>query len=418
MSITPTLLIYGTPTDPHFFSDFVEKEQWGIALDNGRARDPIFTIYENLARADALMCFPNAHPVHLVTIMAEAEVGHPLIVTESTPNNPHFRTKPIVFFGEREAWAPFLESFSEMQRQGLIRDSFSRLAFYTSSSKEAREYIVANLPAQIPSTRLHYYVHAKRDADLESRLREDVRPPSGTTVAFFGSASTTNEEHLKRAEAVARTLVRRDFNILHGGGVRGVMGQLTAAGNRLKGFVKGVTVHATGAPKIFFERAAGDRVPEEVDLHIASKDMLHRIESYAGNSEAFVALDGGIGSVQEILVIADLRAQQHPVVTFETVDNRHVLKPLWLLNESKIYSPLLNYLKERKLSRLINEIQVADSISALEEGLLAFFTENKPVPIPFDRASKFRTKYKEIRHPTVAVQIGEEEPPPKPEQQK
>lgn len=407
MSATPTLLVYGTPADHSFFAEFVERLRWGVALDNGRARDPIFTIYENLARADAILCLPNAHPLHLVTVMAEAEVGHPLIAAGLPAEPGKFPAKPIVFWGDEASWRPFREVFSRMRAQGLTREIFDRLVYYTADIADARDFIAAHLPTEIPSTRLAYYVHAKRDADLEKGMRDDVRPPSGVTVACFGSASTTNPEHLRRAEAVARALVRRDFNILHGGGVHGVMAELTRVGNRLKGFVKGVTVHAIGAPKIFFERAAGGGAAEEVDLHIASKDMLHRIESYAGNSEAFVALDGGIGSVQEVLVIADLRAQRHPVVMFETVDRRRVAKPLWLLNESAIYTPLIEYLEARALSRLRDEIQTAASVAELETGLGEFFAAHKPIPVSPNDALAFRSKYKEVPQPTEPLRMSD-----------
>ncbi len=406
MNIPPTILAYGTPPDQTFFSSLIEKTGWGLALDNGRARDPIFTIYENLARADALVCFPDAHPLHLVTVMAEAEVGHPLITAERSADGSVLRSKPIVFFGDESYWQPFRDIFTLMRSQGLTRDAFDRIAHYTNNLDDAHAYIAANLPTHIPSTRLHYYVHTKREADTENRVRHDVRPPSSVTVACFGSASTKSTDHLQRAEAVARGLVRQDFNILHGGGAYGVMGELTKAGNRLKGFVKGVTVDAIGAPKIFFERATGDHIPEEVDHYIASKDMLHRIESYAGNSQAFVSLDGGVGSTQEILVIAELRLEQHPVVTFTTADDRRMLKPLWLLNESGIYGPLINYLERRGLSGLRAEIKVANSIAELELGLREFFAAHKPKPESADEAGKFRTRYGDMPHPTLPLRPG------------
>ncbi len=386
----PTILAYGTPKTAAFFRK-VAASGWGLVLDNGSARDVVFTMYENFARADALVLFPNAHPAHLVSVIAEAEVGHPLILQQEPGSSAALAVKPIIFFGGRKEWAAFRSVFDRMQAEGLLRDSFDRAVTYCSTWEGEQSVIEERLPSTIPSTRIHYYIHTRKQADLAVDERMDVRPPSEVTVACFGSASTKNERHLERTGRVACMLARNNWNILHGGGTAGVMGQLSRSGAQYKAYVTGVTVHASGAPKISFERANGDRRPDDIDQQIASKDMLHRIETYAGHSQAFVSLDGGIGSVQEILIVAELLTKQHPAVTYISDAGKRTPKPLLVLNESGCYSPFFDYLRARGLSGLVSVIQEVKTVVELEAVLSSHFRLNPPQPLQQKRP--FRELY-------------------------
>jgi predicted Rossmann-fold nucleotide-binding protein len=197
---------------------------------------------------------------------------------------------------------------------------------------------------------------------------------------------------------------RNGFNALHGGGDHGVMGQLTESATVYGTYVKGVTVHSSGAPKIYFERAAGDAHPHEIDLHIASKDMIHRMESYAGHSEAFVALDGGLGTIQEVLVLADLIARGHPVTRYQGADGQGHTKPLFLLNESGIYTPILNYLQNQPgCEHLLKVIQVVNSVAELEQGLVEHFRLHPPRSRTVAERQAFRDEYEQTPRPGTSL---------------
>lgn len=400
----PTLLFYGSSPDQNLLNRIQADPTWGFVMDNGRARDVVFTIYENLARADAIIALPSAHPVHLVSLIAEAEVGHPLIVQDpAAPGHPE--PKPIIFCGSTEQWKGFKELFAPMRREGLLREGFDRTVHYAATTDQALTKIESLLPSAIQSTRIHYYLHSKKSADLEVDLKSNVRPPSDITVACFGSASTKNPAHLERTDLVARFLAKSNYNILHGGGTSGVMGQLSTSAAKYKAFVLGVTVHSSGAPKIFFERADGNNRPEDVDLQIASKDMLHRIETYAGHSHAFVALDGGIGTIQEILVIAELLAQSHPVMHYEDSRGAVVKKPLFLLNEAKIYDGLLSYLTAQGFGHLTPHIRIVETRRELEQGLEAHFREHRPRGYDIEQNHRFRERYGNLPAPMTPTRF-------------
>lgn len=413
---TPTVVLYGTPRDPEFMEQVVAAGDWGMVMDNGRARDAVFSIYENLGRADAIVAFPNANPLHLVTLIAEAEVGHPLIVQSrgaGLDGTPVFTTKPIIFYGSDHEWEPFKRMFDGMRGCGTLRDGFDRLVQYHRDPAEVRRSIAAALPQTIPTTRIDYYLHARKEPDLVCEEREGMRPPSDITISFFGSASCERPETLARTDRAASMCAGNGWNILHGGGDRSVMGRLSRAAAELEIFLTGVTVHSSGAPKISFERSDGDRRPEEIDQHIACKDMLHRIETYAGNAHGFVALDGGIGSWQEVLVIADLRSRHHPAAMYETASGQMARKPLWVLNESGMYSALLDYLETRGFNTLREQIQVAGSVAELEAGLQQRYELHPALPRSCGDRADFRERYAQIELPKAPVRLTVDLAPPR-----
>ncbi len=404
LSLPPTILIYGMPKKFDKFISLSKDLDVGLILDNGLARDPIFTFAENLSRADAIIAYPNAHPLHLVSLIAEAEVGHPLLQrypSTLVKNKDSIITKPVVFFGSKKEWKPFQEQFESMRAEGLIRSGFDRTVHYESRFKKVIEYFAKELTDQIPATRLHYYQHSMKPADIIAQGKNSSLEQSPITISFFGSASSESALHLARADAAARMCARNNWNILHGGGDAGVMGQLTRSGKQYDAYVCGVSVDFSGAPKIHFERKDNSSSFSDHDYFIASKDMLHRIETYAGHSEAFVSLDGGIGSLQEILVISELLASLHPAVYYKTINGDSVAKPLYVVNESKIYDSVFTYLHSLKLSRLTNNIIEVSSIEELHRSAKEFFAKHPPLEKDANRKRDFRDRYLEQELPLV-----------------
>jgi hypothetical protein len=108
---------------------------------------------------------------------------------------------------------------------------------------------------------------------------------------------------------------------------------------------------------------------------------------------AFIALDGGIGSVQEILIIAELLAAKHPVVHYKNKEGNKTPKPLYILNCQDIYSELINYLKNSKYSYLLKHIRIKSSLRSIFSGLDRCFLAYPPVIESPDARCNFRNDY-------------------------
>jgi predicted Rossmann-fold nucleotide-binding protein len=406
----PTILCYGTiPSELYsFLLTLRKKGEIGLVVDDG-GRDPIFTFYENLARADAILVSPTAHPAHIISLLTESEVGHPLILqgrVQKEEKGKEFPVKPVIFYGPEEEWRPFQEQFAPMQELGLIREGLDRVAFYTDDPNEMFSHVKKNLAPELPTTRLHYYEHAKKRADLTIESRRDARPPSDITVSFFGSASSSHPDVLERTVEAANITARNGWNLLHGGGTRGVMGTLSEVGQRNKAFVYGISVDFSGAPLITFERDGEEGNLKQHDIYIASKDMIHRIETYALNSDAFVALDGGGGSLQEVLIIAELLSTKHPAVISLTATGEHIPKPLLVQNGGGTYTRALSWIENGPFAYLREYIEVTHSSEELEQHLQDHFAQHPPSSRKNQSQETLRKLYGEVPHPMAGQHTG------------
>jgi hypothetical protein len=100
------------------------------------------------------------------------------------------------------------------------------------------------------------------------------------------------------AEAVGRSMVTRGWGLVYGGGRVGLMGSLAggvkAAGGRVVGVI----------PKFMIER---ELAYHEADELISVETMAERKQIMIAQADAFLALPGGIGTLEEISEVLTLR---------------------------------------------------------------------------------------------------------------
>lgn len=402
----PCVFMFGEPEDQSIRTALRSELHVGVGSDNGLLKDPIFTFYENVAEADLVIAYPNAHPVHLLSLIAEGEVGHPLMlqkpVQATATGKQDYPLKPIVFFGNEADWAPFKAQFAGMKHGGLLRDGFDRIVHYTDSVSGLIDYVDKTLIREIPTTRLHYYKYNKQPSDISVLRNPDAGIPSDITIAFFCSASTKDPAHHAHAREAAKMLADRGWNALDGGG-SGLMETLNRACKELGVYTYGVSVDPSGAPLLFFERKGSGR-PEHVDHYIESKGMIPRIETYHGHSHASIAYDGGVGSAQEVLMTAQLLAQNHPVMSYETVDGNVVQKPLYIMDGSRIWGEVLKELERRPEFRdLRAQIQARGSFREIEQELGEYFREHRPISRSERERHSPRARYHDVPLPRVDI---------------
>lgn len=130
-------------------------------------------------------------------------------------------------------------------------------------------------------------------------------------AVFCGSGSGTNPSYAAYTQAFGKTLAKAGHNLVYGGGHVGLMGVVADA-------VLNEGGHVTGVIPISLEQKelAHDKVSE---LHVV-KDMHERKALMASRADAFVALPGGVGTLEEIFEAwtwAQLGYHQKPVAFLE-----------------------------------------------------------------------------------------------------
>ena len=151
-----------------------------------------------------------------------------------------------------------------------------------------------------------------------------VSPYQITKICVFcGSSSGKDEKFVEAAHNLGRTLAKRKFNLLYGGGSLGLMGCVSTAayvgGSKVLGII----------PKAF---AAGNITGKTVGDEMKVLTMNERKANMIYFADAFIALPGGLGTLEEIFQTASwaqLRIHQ---------------KPIGLLNVNGFYDGLLSFL--------------------------------------------------------------------------
>lgn len=135
-----------------------------------------------------------------------------------------------------------------------------------------------------------------------------------TSVAIFcGSSSGSDARYSQDVEELAEMLVERNIRVVYGGARVGAMGVLADAVLRNGGEIVGVM------PQQLMDYEIGHRGLSE--LHVVSS-MHERKALIARLSEAFIALPGGIGTLDEfaeILTWAQLGIHSSPTGLLNTL---------------------------------------------------------------------------------------------------
>lgn len=124
---------------------------------------------------------------------------------------------------------------------------------------------------------------------------------------FCGSAAGVRPAYAEAARALARELVRRGIGLVYGGGSVGLMGILADAVLASGGDVVGVIPRGLATPELAH--------PGVRDLRVV-RSMHERKALMAALADGFVALPGGLGTLEETLEVltwAQLGIHQKPV---------------------------------------------------------------------------------------------------------
>lgn len=141
---------------------------------------------------------------------------------------------------------------------------------------------------------------------------------------FCGSSFGQNPRFRDEARALGRLIGQQGLTLVYGGGNVGLMGALAEAAMKEGGTVIGII------PVKLFEMV------EQMELSelLVVKDMHERKAMMQDKADAFIALPGGIGTMEELFEVWAWR-----YIGYHT-------KPVGLLNTDGYYNTLLEFLQK------------------------------------------------------------------------
>ncbi len=165
---------------------------------------------------------------------------------------------------------------------------------------------------------------------------------------FCGSSNGVRPEYALAADALGKELARRGIRLVYGGGDVGTMGILARAALAGGGEVTGVI------PRKLYELV--DHV--ELTELIVAADMHERKSTMYDSADAFVALPGGIGTLDELF----------EAWTWRGIGYHD--KPVGVLDVAGYYAPLLAFLAAMVAEGFLAGEQLEDLVVDTEAGAL------------------------------------------------
>ena len=147
-----------------------------------------------------------------------------------------------------------------------------------------------------------------------------------TSICVYCSSSNAVDPHyVEAAVEFGMLLGQRGLTLVYGGASIGLMGQLAQAVQRSGGRVVGVIPQSLRDREIAYEAA---------DELIVTRDLRERKAIMEARADAFVALPGGFGTMEEVLEVLTLKQLQVHA------------KPIVFLNTAGFYDRLLTVFEQ------------------------------------------------------------------------
>jgi hypothetical protein len=139
-------------------------------------------------------------------------------------------------------------------------------------------------------------------------------------TVFCASSQKVDPVYFKDALELGEILAINQIHVYYGGGAIGLMGCLADTMLKNGGHITGII------PRFMLEQGWGHPNVE----HIIVDDMHERKKKLAENTDAVIALPGGVGTMEELL----------EMITLKQLGK--LLVPIVILNTNNFFNPLLN----------------------------------------------------------------------------
>ena len=164
-----------------------------------------------------------------------------------------------------------------------------------------------------------------------------------TVCVYCGSGPGTNPRFIEAAVALGKAFAENDIRLVYGGGSLGLMGAVAKSTLDHGGKVTGII------PEFLTAR---ENALASVQEMIVTPDMHERKRLMFERSDAFVALPGGIGTLEELV----------EQLTWAQLGRHH--KPILLANIDGFWEPLLALLTHMRATQFIRPTLTVEILQA------------------------------------------------------
>ena len=175
---------------------------------------------------------------------------------------------------------------------------------------------------------------------------------------YCGSSPGRDDIYMHAGQQLGRSIAGAGLRLVYGGGTKGIMGAVADGAVRAGGKVTGIIPH------FLTNKEATEAALGRLDEVIVTENMHQRKHKMFENSDAFVALPGGIGTVEEIVEI----------MTWGQLGQHR--KPMVFVNVRGFWTPMLDMLNHMRTEGFIHtghlvQPLVVDDPNAVVPAILA-----------------------------------------------
>jgi uncharacterized protein (TIGR00730 family) len=160
--------------------------------------------------------------------------------------------------------------------------------------------------------------------------------PIRSICVYCGSSNGRGEAYAAAGHALGRSMAEAGIRLVYGGGTKGIMGAVARGVLEEGGSVTGII------PRFLISKEAAASALGALDDVIVTEDMHTRKHAMFEKSDAFVALPGGIGTLEEVVEI----------MTWAQL-GRH-RKPIAFVNIGGFWNPMLALLDHMRAEGFVH----------------------------------------------------------------
>jgi uncharacterized protein (TIGR00730 family) len=190
-----------------------------------------------------------------------------------------------------------------------------------------------------------------------------------SVCVYCGSGVGTNPSHAEAARILGRALAEQGIRLIYGGGSIGLMGLVARATLEAGGAVTGII------PRFLEER---ELVMPDLTETIVTQDMHERKMLMFERADAFAALPGGVGTLEELV----------EQITWEQLGQHE--KPVLLANIDGFWDAFISLLEQMRRENYIRtEFEVSCLVADRAEDIVPMLQraiEERPEPAAEEEA--------------------------------
>jgi len=269
------------------------RSGWNIYNSNGDQQITLGNVEEKIIESDAFLFTPNPG-IEDVFKAVSIFVGYQTL-------DKNLSGKPTILLNEDESWQGLLDVLTHLNRMGTVNQDHREFLLEARSTGGAVKQVEYGCSRSMPD--------AGREIMSEATVMDSFENPvpEGTVgnVCVFCSATIEDESYLEDGRKLGTSLAKNRFGCVSGAGKSGIMGAVVEGNVSAGGWSAGSNV-----PHII----EIEGLPEGLASFWLRDDIYTRMEVMIENSNAFVVMPGGAGSVQELLALIMFKANGSPIM--------------------------------------------------------------------------------------------------------